>query len=44
MEGVGTSWDDADDVSEANVKGTSHVITGLTDGVEYAVRVVASQG
>ena len=34
-------WDDADDVSEANVKGTSHVITGLTDGVEYAVRVIA---
>ena len=29
----GTNWDDADDVSEANVKGTSHVITGLTDGV-----------
>ena len=37
-------WDDADDVSEANVKGTSHVITGLTDGVEYAVRVVARKG
>ena len=37
-------WDDSDDVSEANVKGTSHVITGLTDGVEYAVRVVARKG
>ena len=37
-------WDDADDVSEANVKGTSHVITGLTDGVEYAVRVFAYNG
>ena len=37
-------WDDADDVSEANVKGTPHVITGLTDGVEYAVRVVARKG
>ena len=37
-------WDDADDVSEANVKGTSHVITGLTDRVEYAVRVVARKG
>ena len=37
-------WDNADDVSEANVKETSHVITGLTDGVEYAVRVVASKG
>ena len=40
----GTSWDDADDVSEANVKETPHVITGLTDGVEYAVRVVARKG
>ena len=37
----GSDWDDADDVSEANVKGTSHVITGLTDGTEYAVRVIA---
>ena len=37
-------WDDADDVSEANVNGTSHVITGLTDGVEYAMRVVAHKG
>ena len=37
-------WDDADDVSVANVEGTSHVITGLTDGVEYAVRVVARKG
>ena len=34
-------WADEDDVSEANVKGTSHVITSLTDGVQYAVRVVA---
>ena len=37
----GDDWADQDDVSEANVKGTSHVITGLTDGVEYAVRVIA---
>ena len=37
-------WDDADDVSEARVKGTSHVITGLTDGVQYAVRVIAYKG
>ena len=40
----GTNWDDANDVSEANVKGTSHVITGLTDGVEYAMRVAAHKG
>ena len=40
----GTNWDDADDVSEASVNGTSHVITGLTDGVEYAMRVVAHKG
>ena len=38
------SWADLDDVSEANVKETSHVITGLTDGVEYAVRVMARKG
>ena len=38
------SWADQDDVSEANVKETSHVITGLTDGVEYAVRVMARKG
>ena len=37
-------WDDADDVSEASVKGTSRVITGLTDGVEYAMRVIAHKG
>ena len=37
----GEDWADQDDVSEANVKGTSHVITGLTDGLEYAVRVIA---
>ena len=37
-------WDDADDVSEANVKGVSHVITGLTDGVQYTVRVIAYKG
>ena len=34
-------WGDQDDISEASAKGTSHVITGLTDGVEYAVRVIA---
>ena len=37
-------WDNADDVSEASVKGTSHVITGLTGGVQYAVRVIAYKG
>ena len=37
-------WDDANDVSEANVNGTSHVITGLTGGVQYAVRVIAYKG
>ena len=40
----GDDWDDASDVSEANVNGTSHVITGLTDGVQYAVRVIAYKG
>ena len=38
----GDDWADRANVSEADVKGTSHVITGLTDGVEYAVRVIAS--
>ena len=40
----GDDWYDANDVSEANVNGTSHVITGLTDGVQYAVRVIAYKG
>ena len=40
----GDDWADEEDVSEANVKGTSHVITGLADGVEYAVRVIARKG
>ena len=35
------SWDTAADVSEAAVAGTTHTITGLTGGAEYAVRVVA---
>ena len=34
------SWDTAADVSEATVTGTTHTITGLTDGVEYRVRVM----
>ena len=37
-------WNEADDVSEASVKGTSHAITGLTDGVQYAVLVIAYKG
>ena len=40
----GDDWDDANDVSEANVHGTSHVITGLTGGGQYAVRVIAYKG
>ena len=36
------SWDTAADVSEATETGTSHTITGLTGGVEYAVRVLAT--
>ena len=37
----GDDWAEPADVSEANAKGTSHIITGLTNGVEYAVRVIA---
>ena len=36
------SWDTAADVSEATVTGTSLTITSLTGGVEYTVRVIAS--
>ena len=34
-------WDTAADVSEETVTGTSHRVSGLTDGVEYTFRVVA---
>ena len=37
-------WTDQQDVSEAPVTDTDHIVTGLTDGVEYAFRVVASNG
>ena len=36
------SWDTAADVSEATESGTTHIITSLTGGVEYAVRVIAT--
>ena len=36
------SWDTAADVSQATETGTTHTITGLTGGVEYAVRVMAT--
>ena len=36
------SWDTEADVSEATETGTTHTIPGLTGGVEYAVRVIAS--
>ena len=35
------SWDTPADVSEATATGTSHTVTGLTDGVEYTFRVFA---
>ena len=35
------SWDTPADVSEETVTGTTHTINGLTDGVEYKVRVIA---
>ena len=37
----GDDWAEPAEVSEANAKGTSHIITGLANGVEYAVRVIA---
>ena len=36
------SWDAPEHVSAETVTGTTHTITGLTEGVEYAVRVMAS--
>ena len=35
------SWDTPADVSETTVTGKTHTITGLTGGLEYAVRVIA---
>ena len=36
------NWDTPADVSEETVTSTTHTITGLTDGVEYTVRVIAT--
>ena len=36
------SWDTPADVSQETVTGTTYTITGLTGGLEYAVRVVAT--
>ena len=36
-------WTDQQDVSEAPVTDTDHTVTGLTDGVEYDFRVIASR-
>ena len=36
------NWDAPADVSEETATGTTHTITGLTDGVEYAVRIIAA--
>ena len=38
------NWDTATDVSEATATVLSHTITGLTGGVEYTVRVIATNG
>ena len=35
------SWAAAGDVSEETVTGTSHTISGLADGTEYSIRVLA---
>ena len=37
---TGDSWDAPADFSEVEVTGTTHTIGGLTEGVEYAVRVI----
>ncbi|WP_420625273.1 cadherin domain-containing protein [Candidatus Poriferisodalis sp.] len=38
----GADWTDEDDVSQTPVTDTSHIIEGLTDGVKYDIRVIAS--
>ena len=38
------NWETPADVSEATASGTIHTITGLTAGVEYSVRVLATNG
>ena len=35
------NWDTPADVTEETATGTTHTITGLIDGVEYAVRIIA---
>ena len=35
------SWDTPADVSKATVSGSSHTVSGLTDGTEYTFRVLA---
>ena len=37
-------WGTPADVTEETVTSTTHTITGLTDGVEYTVRVIATNG
>ena len=39
---IAGNWDAPADVSEETATGTTHAITGLTDGVEYAVRVIVA--
>ena len=38
----GDDWADQDDVTTADVTTTLHIVAGLTDGTEYAVRVIAN--
>ena len=39
---TGGSWDVLEDVSENTTTATTHTVTGLTNGVSYAVRVLAT--
>ena len=39
----GGDWSDQAGVSQVDITGVSHIITGLTDGTEYVVRVIATR-
>ena len=41
---IDAGWGAAEDVSQETVTGTTHTLAGLTDGVTYSIRVLATNG